>query len=128
MYSFLVVVLVIAFLSVSHHALTHTNNDRMNNVPNPHVALATSLGSGDLAEGDLRHPRHGTVGNPNIVPEYDCALRAFTIEMATYIKPNSSISNRTALSESALQMHECNASYRAYEPSAATKPFETATM
>jgi hypothetical protein len=126
MYFYLVVVIVTVSLSISHSVLTHTNNDRIHHIPNPDAASITSLGSEDSSEADPHHPRHGTVGNYYVVREYDCALRAFTIEMATYIKPNSSISNWTALSESALQMQECNMSYRSYEPSADTKPFKTA--
>ena len=36
----------------------------------------------NLGEKDILHPRHGRVGNGDIPPAYDCALRAFTIEMA----------------------------------------------
>jgi hypothetical protein len=72
----------------------------------------------------MNDPLYGTVGNPNIAASDDCALRAFTVEMATYIQPNSSRSNWTALSESALQMNQCQVSHGAYEPSTATKPFE----
>ncbi len=114
------VVLVIAFMSVSHGSLTH-----MNHVRNPDAVSTTSTGPGDLTEADPRHLHHGTVGNPKVTPEEDCALRVFTIEMATYIQPNSSKSNWTALSESAFQMHQCNVSYGAYIPSTATKPFDT---
>ena len=51
-----------------------------------------------LTETDPHHPRYGTVRNSNIPLTYDCALRAFTIEMASYIQPNVSRSNWTALS------------------------------
>jgi hypothetical protein len=109
-----------------HGALTDRNNDGVNHVPNLDAASTTSIGFADLTETDPRHPRHGTVGLPNIPLGNDCALRAFTIEMATYIHPNSSKSNWTALSESAFQMNQCNVSYGAYNPSTATKPFQTA--
>lgn len=67
----------------------------------------------------------GTVNNPNITPGYDCALRAFTIEMAGYIQPYSSKSNWTTLSENAFQMNECvNQSYRTYESSKIRKHFQ----
>jgi len=73
------------------------------------------------------HPRYRTVGNPNILPEYDCALRAFTIEMAAYIAPAASKANWTTLSQSAFQMNQCNTtSHTAYQPSSSAKPFETA--
>ncbi|CAF0815534.1 unnamed protein product [Didymodactylos carnosus] len=72
-------------------------------------------------------PRHGRVDNPNVVLKDDCALRAFTIEMATYIAPSFWKSNWTALSESAFQMSECyETTHHAYESSRATKSFETA--
>jgi hypothetical protein len=74
------------------------------------------------------HPRYSTVGNPNILPEYDCALRAFAIEMAAYIAPASSKANWTALSQSAFQMNQCNGtSHSDYQPSSKAKPFKTAT-
>ncbi len=38
---------------------------------------------------ELPHPLYTKVGNPEIPPDYDCALRAFTIEMAAYIAPAS---------------------------------------
>jgi hypothetical protein len=72
-------------------------------------------------------PRYGRVGNPNVALKDDCALRAFTIEMATYIAPSFWKSNWTALSESAFQMNECNeTTRRTYKSSTATKPFKTA--
>ncbi|CAF4112690.1 unnamed protein product, partial [Adineta steineri] len=52
--------------------------------------------------------KYGRVGNPNVNLEDDCALRAFTIEMAGYIAPSFWKSKWTALSESAFQMDECN--------------------
>jgi hypothetical protein len=97
----------------------------MNHVRNPNSTSTTYLRYGHLTEADLLDPHHGTVDNPNIAANHDCSLRAFTIEMATYIQPNSSKSNWTALSESALQMDECKTSHGAYEPSTASKPFET---
>ena len=53
-------------------------------------------------------PRHGRVHNPYVIPDDDCALRAFTIEMATYIAPSFWKNSWTALSKSAFQMNECN--------------------
>jgi hypothetical protein len=53
-------------------------------------------------------PWLSTVDNPNVAPEDDCALRAFTIEMAAYIAPASSKMNWTTLSQSAFQMNHCN--------------------
>jgi hypothetical protein len=126
MYFFFMVVLLIAFMNFSHGALTHTNNDRVNYDLNPDAASTTSLGSADLTEVDPQHSRHGTVGIPNVPPAYDCALRAFTIEMAAYIAPTASKMNWTALSEIAFQMNQCNVSYGAYKPSTATKRFKTA--
>ena len=41
----------------------------------------------------LYHPNYSTVGNPNVSSKDDCALRAFTIEMAAYIAPASSKTN-----------------------------------
>jgi hypothetical protein len=76
---------------------------------------------------DSPHPRYSTVGNPNISPEDDCALRAFTIEMAAYIAPAASKTNWTTLSQSAFQMNQCNGtSYTAYQPPSSAKPFKTA--
>jgi hypothetical protein len=114
MYLFSLVVVLITFLSDSHGALSYTNKDRMDHVFNLLAASTTPLGSGDITEADPSHLSHGTVDNANIIPESDCALRAFTGEMATYIQPNSSRSNWTALSESALQMNQSNVSYGAY--------------
>ncbi|CAF4423918.1 unnamed protein product, partial [Adineta steineri] len=54
------------------------------------------------------HSLYSPVGNPNISPEYDCALRAFTIEMAAYIAPPAVKTNWTTLAESAFQMNQCN--------------------
>jgi hypothetical protein len=45
---------------------------------------------------ELPHPRYSTVGNPYILPEYDCALRAFGIEMAAYQSPSSAKPFKTA--------------------------------
>jgi hypothetical protein len=73
------------------------------------------------------HPRYSTVGNSNIPLEYDCALRAFTIEMAGYIAPAAWKANWTALSQSAFQMNQCNGtSQTAYQPPPSAKPFKTA--
>jgi hypothetical protein len=126
MYFSSMILLVITFVSVFYSGLSHPNNERISDTFNTGAVSATSIGYEDSTEADTRHPRHGAVGNPNVVRAYDCALRAFTIEMATYIKPNSSRTNWTALSESALQMQECNMSYGAYEPPVTAKPFATA--
>jgi hypothetical protein len=76
---------------------------------------------------ELPHPRYTTVGNLKVPHEYDCALRAFTIEMAAYIAPASSKANWTALTKSALQMNQCNNTLdTAYQPSSSAKPFKTA--
>ena len=72
--------------------------------------------------------RRGRVDNPKVVPEHDCALRAFTIEMAGYIAPSYWKTNWTTLSESAFQMNQCNAtSYAPYRSSSRAKPFKTAS-
>ncbi|CAF1010016.1 unnamed protein product [Didymodactylos carnosus] len=89
-----------------------------------------NISYGDWAPKSLTesyHPRYSTVGNPNISPEHDCALRAFTIEMATYIEPTFSKTNWTTLSQSAFQMNQCNGtSHTAYQPSSSDKLFKTA--
>ncbi|CAF4130186.1 unnamed protein product, partial [Adineta steineri] len=72
-------------------------------------------------------PKYGRVGNPNVNLEDDCALRAFTIEMANYIAPSFWKSKWTALSESAFQMDECNETkYRTYQSSHVHKSIKTA--
>ena len=59
----------------------------------------------------------GTAANPNIPLEYDCALRAFTVEMAGYIAPVPWKTNWTALVQSAFQMNLCNTtSHRIGDP------------
>jgi hypothetical protein len=110
MYSTSISLALIALLVyIFHSASTHPYSDRT---------------SESLTEVN---PRRGRVDNPYVVPEYDCALRAFTIEMATYIAPPSSKANWTALSKSAFQMDECNGtSHSTYQPSSTTKPFESA--
>jgi hypothetical protein len=94
------------------------------------LIIFANLSYGDhLAKdsNDLSHPRYTMVGNPNIPIEYDCALRAFAIEMAAYIAPAASKANWTALSQSAFQMNQCNTtSHTIYQPSSSAKPFETA--
>ena len=75
------------------------------------VLVFTNISYGDRVSSTLTqayHPRYKTVGNPNISPEYDCALRAFTIEMAAYIAPAALKMNWTTLSQSAFQMNQCN--------------------
>ncbi|CAF0854612.1 unnamed protein product [Adineta steineri] len=67
---------------------------------------------------ELYHSLYSTVGNPNISSEYDCALRAFTIEMAAYIAPPAVKTNWTTLTQSAFQMNQCNNTlYSTYQPS-----------
>ncbi|CAF0867668.1 unnamed protein product [Adineta steineri] len=64
------------------------------------------------------HSLYSPVGNPNISPEYDCALRAFTIEMAAYIAPPAVKTNWTTLAQSAFQMNQCNNTlYSTYQSS-----------
>ncbi|CAF4888323.1 unnamed protein product [Rotaria sp. Silwood1] len=73
-------------------------------------------------------PRLLAVGNPNIPLEYDCAPRAFAIEMAAYIAPIASKVNWTVLSQSAFQMNQCTStSFNAYQPSSFAKPLKTVT-
>ncbi|CAF3374719.1 unnamed protein product [Rotaria sp. Silwood1] len=73
------------------------------------------------------HPGYSTVGNPNVLPEYDCALRAFTIELLAYIAPVSLKVNWTALSQSAFQTNQCNSTLKiVYQPTKPAKPFKTA--
>ncbi|UJR11877.1 hypothetical protein I4U23_016056 [Adineta vaga] len=74
-----------------------------------------------LTKTDQYDPRRGTVRNSNIPLADDCALRAFTVETVSYIQPNASRSNWTALSESALQMNEC----RGQKPFTIRKSFES---
>jgi len=75
----------------------------------------------------LPHPRYRSVANPNIPLEYDCALRAFTIEMAGYIAPAAVKANWTTLAQSAFQMNQCSSiSEKDYQPSQSAKPFHTA--
>ncbi len=76
---------------------------------------------------ELPHPRQGTVGNPMVPLNIDCALRAFAIEMAAYIAPEASKANWTALTQSAFQMNQCSSiSYTNYQPPKSAKPFQTA--
>jgi hypothetical protein len=94
------------------------------------VIVFANISYGDHASKTLTqsyHPRYSTVGNPNVRPEYDCALRAFIIEMTAYIAPASSKANWAALSQSAFQMNQCNGtSHSAHQPSSSAKPFKTA--
>jgi hypothetical protein len=109
MYSTFISLALIVLVYIFHSASTHPYSDRT---------------SESLTEVN---PRHGRVDNPYVVPEYDCALRAFTIEMATYIAPPSSKTNWTALSQSAFQMNECNGmSHSAYQSFSTTRPFKGA--
>lgn len=82
-------------------------------------SFVSSILSKDLPFEYFRNA--GRFDNPKIAPEYDCALRAFTIEMAAYIAPPSSKASWTSLSESAFQMHKCNVTF-----SSPTKQFESA--
>ena len=94
------------------------------------VIVSGKVSNGDRASKRLiesPHPLYRTVGNPNIPVEYDCALRAFAIEMASYIAPVASKSNWTTLSQNAFQMDQCNGtSQTAYQPPSSAKPFRTA--
>jgi hypothetical protein len=84
-----------------------------------------SRASGTITES--YYLRHGLVGNPSVPPEYDCPLRAFTIEMAAYIAPPSLKANWTALSQSAFQMNQCNHTlHTPSQPRNSTKLFKTA--
>jgi hypothetical protein len=66
---------------------------------------------------EVPHSRVGTVGNPNIPLNIDCALRAFTIEMAANSAPDPFKANWTALTQSAFQMNQCNGtSYGNFQP------------
>ena len=76
---------------------------------------------------EFYHPSYGTVDNPNVSLEDDCALRAFVVEMAGYIAPAAWKANWTALSQSALQMEQCNTTlYSMYQSNKSTKQFQTA--
>jgi len=76
---------------------------------------------------NISHSHYNTVSNPNIPLEYDCALRAFIVEMAAYIAPASAKTNWTTLSQSALQMNQCNnsLSIAADQSKISKKPFKT---
>ncbi|UJR19718.1 hypothetical protein I4U23_022852 [Adineta vaga] len=74
---------------------------------------------------ELFDSRFRAVGHRNIPLEYDCALRAFAVEMAAYIAPTSFKANWTLMTESAFQMNQCNStSYDAYQPRTFTKSFK----
>lgn len=76
----------------------------------------------------IDHPLYVTVGNPRVEPKDDCALRAFTIEMAAYIAPATLKNNWTSVSETALQMNECNTtSYKISQFSDVSRQFKPAT-
>ena len=73
--------------------------------------------------------RYYTTGNPNIPLVDDCALRGFTIEMAAYIAPVAWKANWTTLSQSALQMSQCNTTaYTSYQARSSAKTFKTAPV
>ena len=77
------------------------------------VSIALMIDDPNSTGTNSYHPRYSTVRNSKIPLADDCALRAFIIEMASYIQPNTSRSNWTELSQSALQMNECSdQSYR----------------
>ena len=85
------------------------------------VAHYASIGSTELP-----HPLYKTAGNQYVATEYDCALRAFLVEMAAYISPPSFKSNWTMLSQSALQMNQCNnTQYTTDKRSTSRKAFNT---
>ena len=96
-----------------------------------YISQNVTIESDIISEYESRpiiNPRRGRVDNPNVVPEHDCALRAFTIEMAGFIAPLVWKTNWTTLSESAFQMDQCNTtSYTSYQSSKSTKPFKTAS-
>jgi hypothetical protein len=92
------------------------------------ITFGKTLYGGPVSESLIQshHLHYRTVGNPNLPLEYDCARRAFTIEMAAYIAPESSKTNWTTLSQSAFQMNQCNnISNTNYQPSSSAKPFKT---
>ena len=92
-----------------------------------YIVCGKSIQSQVLVGTDKYHSRHDSFKNPVVLPEYECPLRAFTIEMAAYIAPPPWKANWTALSQSAFQMEQCNTtSPLNYEPSASAKPFKTA--
>ena len=120
------IVLMVAFVRLSYGALGPTNDNGLNQAPtNVHTMPTTCVRSENFTEADPYDRHEDTADNPNVAAEYDCALRAFIIEMATYIQPNSSKSNWTALSLSALQMDQCNVSNKVDELSTANKPLDT---
>ena len=81
--------------------------------------------SQDLTE--LYNSHNNSMSDQDIPLEYDCALRAFTIEMAAYIAPAPLKANWTTLSQNAFQMSQCNTSVSAsYQKSSSAKPFSTA--
>lgn len=94
------------------------------------VTVSSSISYSDPAATHLTKPfdpRYSSVGNPNIPLEYDCALRAFAIEMSTYIAPSSSKSNWTTLSRDAFQMNECNSTSKfSYHSPKSVRMFKTA--
>jgi hypothetical protein len=87
--------LLLLFISINHLCRVRSHDDARR-------PLISSI------EQYAQHHRFGTVDNVNVHPNDDCALRAFVIEMATYIAPVSSRSNWNNLSRSALQMNECH--------------------
>jgi hypothetical protein len=116
---------VVICVSIVNTIPTPEDTNNVRDYVSPTAGLIGSGRSNILMEIDPHHPRYGTVRNFNIPLPYDCALRAVTVEMASYIQPNVSRSNWTALSESALQMNECNGqSYRVHKSSNTQKPFE----
>ena len=70
---------------------------------------------------DSSHIRHYSVSNPTIPLDIDCALRAFTVEMAAYIAPPSWKVNWTTLAQSAFQLDRCNTTD---QPQTSTEPFK----
>ena len=93
------------------------------------VIVLMNISLGDYLPESLiesPYPYYNTFNNPNVPPEYDCAVRAFVIEMAAYIAPTALKTNWTKLSQSAFQMEQCNITLpTAYQPSSSAKSFET---
>lgn len=113
MYTAFISLALIALVCIAYGRSIHSNGD--------------DYDSQIFTVADPGNPRHGRVDNPVVGPVYDCPLRAFTIEMAGYIAPASWKANWTALSQSAFQMNQCNATSKTiYEPPIPGKPFKTA--
>ena len=93
------------------------------------IVLANISSGDDQLQSSIEsfYTDYHTFGNPNVPPEYDCAVRAFNIEMAAYIAPPALKTNWTKLSQSAFQMKQCNiTSDAAFQPSSSARPFKIA--